>query len=291
MTMPLDVLSAGRIYCDLVFAGLDDDPAPGREAFARALTVAPGGGAHITARFAAALGLRAGLMGALPAAPFDACVRADLASHGVAAHVTAAEPGADPQITAAFVGRGDRAFVTRRPGAALVEPAALPAARHLHLGELTTALEHPGLIAQARAQGMSLSLDCGWDGAALAAPAVEDVVAAVDLFLPNADEAERLAALGRRLRPRVALVVKLGARGARATTADGAMTHAPGVRATVVDPTGAGDAFNAGFLGGWLGGRDVADCLSLGNACGAAAVARMGGAGALPPLAHLLARR
>ena len=282
----LDVLSAGRIYCDLVFTGLDSPPTPGREVFAERLTISPGGGAHITARFAGALGLRAGVWGVLPAAPFDACVTDDLTRAGVAAHLAPADPGEDPQLTMAIVTDGDRAFVTRRTGRALPY-GPLPPARHLHLGELTTALEHPDLIAAARAAGMTVSLDCGWDEAALACPDVPAIVAAVDLFLPNQAEAERLVAAGAVLAPRDALVVKCGAEGARARPAVGGEVQVGADRVAAIDTTGAGDAFNAGFLAGWLDGAPLQTCLALGNASGAVAVGRVGGAGILPSLAHL----
>lgn len=282
----LDILSAGRIYCDLVFTGLDAAPEPGREVFAERVAVMPGGGAHITARYAAALGLRAGVWGVLPAPPFDVCIGEDLARGDVAAHLHPAAPGSDPQLTAAIVRGGDRAFVTRRAGRALPEGPP-PAARHLHLGELTTALEHPETLAAARAAGMTVSLDCGWDEAALRRAEVADIVAAVDLFLPNAAEAERLAAAGTALAPRAALVVKCGADGAWARHGSGTEARAPAERVPVVDTTGAGDAFNAGFLAAWLKGAPVERCLALGNAAGAVAVGRVGGAGAIPSLAYL----
>ncbi len=290
MSAPLDLLAAGRIYCDLVFAGLDAPPAPGREVYAAALTLAAGGGAFITAAHAAALGLRAGLMGILPAAPFDAPVREEAAAQGVEDHTTPAPPGADPQVTAAIVTGGDRAFVTRRPGAALAEPVALPPARHLHIGEAATALDHPRLIGRARAAGMSVSMDCAWDGALFARPGLAEAIAAVDLFLPNAEEAAALAAAGVALAPRIATVVKRGAEGARVQPRGGAPLEAPALPARVVDPTGAGDAFNAGFLAGWLDGRALEDCLHLGLACGAAAVARPGGARGLEGLPTLRKR-
>ena len=56
-------------------------------------------------------------------------------------------------------------------------------------------------------------------------------------------------------------------------------------RVDVVDTTGAGDAFAAGFLYGWLGGRDVRRGLVYGCACGAAAVGQMGGSRPLPAAA------
>lgn len=46
--------------------------------------------------------------------------------------------------------------------------------------------------------------------------------------------------------------------------------------ARVVDPVGAGDGFDAGFLSGWLRGLDLIDCLRLGARVGAAAVGVLG---------------
>jgi sugar/nucleoside kinase (ribokinase family) len=45
----------------------------------------------------------------------------------------------------------------------------------------------------------------------------------------------------------------------------------------VVDTTGAGDCFNAGFLAGWLSGMPIEDSLSLGVICGSGSVTDFGG--------------
>lgn len=285
------ILCAGRIYCDLVFSGLTGGPEPGREVFADRLALCAGGGAYITAAYLSALGREAALMGVLPVPPFAAAVTSEMARNRVTSYCTEQEPGADPQVTVALVRDGDRAFVTRRSGAALVlrKGARLPEACHLHIGELTTALEHPDLIGAARGQGMSVSLDCSWDAEALADPHAEACIASVDLFLPNAAEAEALTQNGITAAPRVATIVKRGDQGAIAITADSGPHSVPAYSANVQDTTGAGDAFNAGFLAAWLAGRPLADCLERANRCGALAVARLGGAAALPDLRYLAA--
>jgi ribokinase len=95
-----------------------------------------------------------------------------------------------------------------------------------------------------------------------------------DLLLPNAAEAavlgpERLRAIAREV------VVKFGAEGASWT--DGERTlNVPAAPARVVDTTGAGDAFAAGFLGVWPAG-DPEAALQAGAALAAAVVAREGG--------------
>ena len=274
----LDILCAGRIYADLIFTGVAGEVQQGREVFADGLAVAAGGGALITACRAAGQGLSAGVLGIAPVPPFDRVARAALGDHGVVDHLAAAAPGSEPQLTVVVVQGTERAFLTRRPGPALPVPIRLPAARHLHIGELATALEHRDLIPLARAAGMSVSLDCGWDEAAFTTSGIAEIVASVDVFLPNAAEAERLAAQDIPLRPRHCLVTKRGAAGATASGPAG-RAEAPSRPVEVIDTTGAGDAFNAGFLAGWLGGRPLADSLVAGNAAGADAVGRIGGVG------------
>jgi sugar/nucleoside kinase (ribokinase family) len=122
----------------------------------------------------------------------------------------------------------------------------------------------------------------------MARPDLAALVAGVDVFLPNAPEAERLGALGVRRAARRARVVKDGDKGAWAEVR-GATASAPADPVRVVDTIGAGDAFNAGFLAGWLDGRGTAECLALGNRCGGVAVARIGGAQGLPDLRGILA--
>ncbi len=59
-------------------------------------------------------------------------------------------------------------------------------------------------------------------------------------------------------------------------------TLAPGKPVEVFNTLGAGDAFLSGFLGGWLTGREPAECGAMGNACGALVVARHGCTPAIP---------
>jgi sugar/nucleoside kinase (ribokinase family) len=64
------------------------------------------------------------------------------------------------------------------------------------------------------------------------------------------------------------IVLKRGKRGARLFTGK-TPVEAKSFRVEEVDPTGAGDAFDAGFLCGWLEGWDPGVCLELAAACGA----------------------
>ncbi|TFL18328.1 carbohydrate kinase family protein [Jannaschia formosa] len=269
------VLCVGRVYCDLVFTGLPRMPTPGTETFAGGLTLHPGGGAAITAAYLAALGRPAFLAAHLPAAPFDTGVADRLAALGVDLSFCAPATSPEPQMTVAMVQEGERAFLTRDAGDAVppLDAGALRGAGigHLHVGELKTLVERPDLLDLAEAAGLTVSLDCGWDDGVTAA--VAPLIARADLFLPNAEEMARLEALGLQPRGRVATVIKMGAEGSALPGA----APVPAPEAESLDTTGAGDAFNGGFVDAWLSGAALEACQRAGNACGALAVAHAGG--------------
>lgn len=82
------------------------------------------------------------------------------------------------------------------------------------------------------------------------------------------------------------VVVKVGAAGSFAVTADG-IYEAAGFPVDVVNTLGAGDGFAAGYCSGLLKGWDLERCLRRGNAVGAIVVSRHGCAPAIPTLDEL----
>ena len=86
------------------------------------------------------------------------------------------------------------------------------------------------------------------------------------------------------------LAVKAGAAGAIGWDDSGRHT-APVLPVEVVDTTGAGDSFVAGFLAGWLGGRPFAEALRWAAAAGSLSTRSAGGTAAQADQHALLARR
>lgn len=162
-------------------------------------------------------------------------------------------------------------------------------ARHLHVSGYTLLDDgsRPAgryALAAARDRGMTTSVD-----AASAAPLrhAADFLAWVrgtDVLFANLDEARVLT--GRDGSPtqlasaltdaaRVA-IIKLGADGAVWADRSGVAAAAPAEPATMVDPTGAGDAFAAGLLAAWLAGESPSAALRAGARLGAQAVGVVG---------------
>lgn len=79
-----------------------------------------------------------------------------------------------------------------------------------------------------------------------------------------------------------ALIVKTGSRGAIVYLPDGTIQEVPGFPVEVVNILGAGDAFAAGFIYGYLRGWDWYKCCRMGNACGAHVVTQLGCANFTP---------
>ena len=84
------------------------------------------------------------------------------------------------------------------------------------------------------------------------------------------------------------MVEKCGERGSRVQLADGSVVEAPGFPVDVEIHPGAGDAFAAGLLYGYLTGRDWYESARLGNACGAILVTRHGCANFMPSLEEVM---
>ncbi len=88
-------------------------------------------------------------------------------------------------------------------------------------------------------------------------------------------------------------VLKLGEHGCRVATRDGDRMAVPGWAVDCVDPTGAGDAFDAAFAVEWLAGRPLWELARFANAVGAMSTTGLGATAALPTreeVEHFLAR-
>jgi sugar/nucleoside kinase (ribokinase family) len=163
----------------------------------------------------------------------------------------------------------------------------LKSAKHFHLSSLflQRSLEPdlPALFKELKAAGLTISLDTNDDPSGQWGGVLDELLAYVDILLPNEMEACRMARkatvdeaieeLGRRV-PCVA--VKCGSRGS-IVRVEGKTFSAPAVYVTPVDTIGAGDSFNAGFLFGWLKGLPPDQCAYAANITGALSTLGVGG--------------
>lgn len=273
-TPAIDLLTVGESFEDLVFFDLPRMPRGGEELKTSRFAATVGGGAVITAIAAARLGLRAEVVSGFPAAALPLLRREGVRVRDLRRKH---EPHA---ITVAISTRRDRSFVTFNGVNDLLEPrlaAALrggPVARHVHFAFApVNARRWIGVVNRLRAAGTTTSWDFGWHPSLRGRRAFQRLIASVDILFVNELESTLYARDRRTAR---ATVIKLGARGSR-WIADDADLRVPAPRVRVVDTTGAGDAFNAGFLAAFLEGRSPRECLRRGNAVGAQSTTKAGG--------------
>jgi len=288
------ILVAGELNADMVMSGLPSLPILGRELVGTGFTMAMGSSSAIAAARLAALGaddadFAVDFIGLIGDDDIGRFVLNQLRGFGV--HTDAVQTVDLPTgVTIALTYAQDRAFVTY-PGAmtafdgAAITPDFLANYTHLHVGSffLQTNLQpHLARIFEmARAQGVTTSLDVGWDPTErwMGNPYLAPTLAQVDDFLPNEDEAAALAPDVETLRRLVrgALIVKRGARGASAY--EDAALDIPAISVQVVDTTGAGDAFNAGYhFARRIRHEPLEQALRFAIVCGAQAVTQIGGA-------------
>jgi sugar/nucleoside kinase (ribokinase family) len=286
----VDLLTIGEAFDDLVMAGLPRLPRLGEELRVTSVSQHPGGGAIITAVAGARLGLRVGAVSAASASTAARLRReAVMLTNLRRVHESSA-------LTVALSTARDRAFVTFDGVNAVLEPRLLrtvanlrrlPRHVHLALGPRRCRRWIP-VVTRLRERGVTTSWDFGWHERLAHDTSFHHLVAAVDWVFVNELEATLYArtrglrtALGRWRRLARATVIKRGAQGSLAVTPAG-VVRAPAVRVSPVDTTGAGDAFNAGFLAAFLRAASIEEALRLANYVGAQSTRAAGGVDGLP---------
>jgi sugar/nucleoside kinase (ribokinase family) len=247
-----------------------------------------GGGAVITGTAAARLGLRTEVVSALSPAASRALEAQRVAVRDLR------RAGEAHAVTVAMSTASDRAFVTFGGVNDVLEPRLLAAAgrlraRHAHFALFPADCRRWAAAAERlRRRGTTTSVDFGWDDRLRRHPGFRRLLAAVDYVFLNRQEAVLYSGL-RRLEQAFAYwrrharnaVVKLGARGSRWVSRELDLALEP-PRVRAIDTTGAGDAFNGGFLYGLLRGHSPERCLEIGNLVGALSTRAAGGIASLP---------
>jgi sugar/nucleoside kinase (ribokinase family) len=161
--------------------------------------------------------------------------------------------------------------------AADVDPGTLAWADHVHLGapELIGG-EALAILRAAKESGCTTSADLVAPGELLSLDALAPVLGLVDQLLPNDEqvmgltgETDVVAAAQRLVEAGATLVAATcGGEGAVVVTAS-SVDRVPAFAIEVVDTTGCGDAFSAGFVTGMALGRTPVEAAALGSACAA----------------------
>ena len=311
-TRRFDLLVVGELNPDILIVDPAAKPAFGQiETIVDTITMVIGSSSAIAACGAARLGLRTAFVGVVGDDPFGRFMLDALDRAGIDVSGCRIDPDLPTGATVILSRGADRATATALGAIGALRADDIPrellaAARHLHVGSTylqpALAADLPELFAEARSLGLTTSFDCNWDPTETWDDGIDPLLRAADLFLPNLEEARRIT--GRTAAPAVAselirrasdgretgrpftLAVKHGAGGAVAMrgTWEYEVAEAAVLPVELVDTTGAGDSFDAGFLYGTLAGWSLRDSLDLGVACGSLSCMGIGGTAAQPTL-------
>jgi ribokinase len=276
-----DLMVVGMAYFE-VFVPPHRPVAPGEELFVDGMQLALGGALN-TASVAAALGLKVTLCVPMGHGIVDQAIELLAARLGI---TLAPIPTRDnPAISLVFSDASDRSFVSTADLAALAGIERLPSARWIHVPGLEEASRLAAPLALARNEGARISVSGSWSAAQLEQLSQTGDRAAPlwDLLILN--EKEALAACGDIARaPELlagaarSVLVTLGPKGAFGVL-DGAplQSLAAPLPASVLDPTGAGDAFCGGLIAALLQGATPAQALRHASRSAARILGQTGG--------------
>lgn len=293
---PPEVLVIGDANPDLLVTGDRENIVPqfGQvEKLVDSADLVMGGSASIAACGLARLGVPTALAAVVGADVFGDFVRSELDAAGVDTRWLRTDPDV-PTALSVVLSAGDRAILTlpgtlATTGVDVVDTDLLGRVRHVHSASMfllaKLAPHLPGIFAAARSGGATTSLDTNWDPAGLW-QGVLPLVARTDVVFPNTAEllamtqaadvdsaADRIVGLGCRV------ALKDGASG-------GVLWEGPTVTRVaapvteVIDTTGAGDSFDAGFISGMVEQLSGAACLERAVRCGSLSTRAVGGTAA-----------
>lgn len=291
-----DLVVFGEFFSDLIFYRLPDKPRLGEEIKTEYFLVAPGGGLSTTGLAANRLGTRTGIITRIGSDAKTLPTWSQLVDSGLDVSACEVKRDLPTALSVCVAYHGDRMMITHEPinwnlEDMLQKPAVqkkLERSRHVHLA---CALRQPErwipVLTRLRDQGITISADFGWNPD-VSPKELMPILKYCDFIFPNEHEARAVTGTNSATRAIEKLaewvrypIVKLGAKGSM-LLAEGKLHRQAAMELTVVDATGAGDAFNGGFLHGFLQGWDWSTCLKAGNVCGSLAASVPGGSRGLP---------
>ncbi len=291
----IDVLVLGEYFCDLIITGLPEVPRLGADLFGENMEIAPGG-AFILAAALHRLGVDVRWRATLGTDLFSRFVREEAAREGLDTSCLETLERPFRSLSLSFSFANDRGFISYQDPLNDELPYAMVEQlrpRWVVNAPFEGSAENLRFVDFIHQHGGRVYTDCQYTTSTLAEPGLTEMLRAVDIFAPNQSEGCQLTGESEPLKMLACLaeycplvVLKCGADGAWAQ-AGGQVLHSPALPVEVVDTTGAGDSFNAGFLAAHLRGEPLETCLRWGNICGGLSVTRRGGASAVPSLQQL----
>ena len=303
MTQKKPIICLGIMVADIIGRPLHTIPEPGRLVLIDEMSLHTGGCAINSATALARLGLPVEVIGKVGADPFGDFLLNAMSERGIGISGVKCDDHVGTSATMVMVEPdGERRFVhyigaNANLSLSDVGVEIITTASILHIAG---SLVMPGidgqptaeLLAEARAAGVTTFLDTVWDDTGRWIDVLAPCLPQIDYFVPSLPEAQALtgleppedvarALLGKGVGT---VALKMGADGCLVMGDAGNPLRIPAFQVDVVDATGAGDAFAAGFIAGVWKGWSLAETARFANAVGALCVTGIGATGGVNTL-------
>ena len=290
----MDVLSLGIFVVDVLGRPIDRFPEKGKLELFDQLEIHSGGCANNTAIALSRLGVSVGVIGKIGNDQFGDIILHALTDNEV--NTTGLIRDADVNTSFTFVAiasDGERSFCHYIGANGTfseddINWDLIKTTKILHVAGALVMPQFDGkpmanVLKKAKELGITTSLDTAWDATGKWLDTLEPCLPYVDIFLPSLTEAERLTG-NSELKSITTFLreygigtigIKMGKEGSFVSTPDEEF-YVPAYSVNIVDATGAGDAYVAGFLAGIIKGWDIRMTAQLASASGAACVTAIG---------------
>lgn len=298
-----DLIVVGEINPDLILSG-NVDPSFGQvEKVIDDAVLTIGSSSCIFACGAARLGLKVAFIGKIGQDEFGNFMVGQLTSYGIDTSGIIVDSKIKTGLSVILSRGNDRAILTYAGSITElmyqeINLAMIGKARHLHIGSyfLLEKLQPdiPGLFKLAHSNGLTTSMDTNFDPDEKWDSGIEAALEETDIFLPNQTELEAISgvldhyqAMAKIAGENKIVAVKLGAQGGIAYYS-GETVQAGAIPVQVVDTTGAGDSFDAGYIYGYLSNWGVRKSLQFACICGSLSTLKPGGTIGQPTFAEAI---
>jgi sugar/nucleoside kinase (ribokinase family) len=289
----VEVCVVGELNLDLILYGLPKLLEFNRELLASRMALTLGSSSAIFAHNLSVLGTKVGFVSKVGQDPLGKIALERLGEAGVdVSHVVSGAAGSMTGLTVVLPQSQNR-YILTYPGTMFemrfsdIDMDYVKSARHMHLSSffLHRALRPQivDLFKQAKAAGLTTSLDTNDDPDNKWGRDLLEVLKYVDVFLPNDREAKKAAHtddLSQAINVLAGLakvvVVKRGSAAAICRSGSEQVSLIPPA-IKPVDDVGAGDSFGAGFIHQYVKGARLEDCLAFANLSGAYSTTKEGG--------------
>ena len=293
--MTYDICCAGHMCTDVLVRPVDNLPDKGKLMLVDSVCLRTGGCAMNTAIDLSKLEAKTAMAGKVGGDSFGAFMKSALSENGVDVSGLKTGLGTDTSVSVVAISSDGERSILHSLGANRtlcfedIDLSIVEKSRYLFVGGafLLPAFDGAGmakLFKFAGEKGVVTAMDTAWDATGQWLETLSPALVFLDWFLPSIEEAEQMTGTGDERRQAEFFLdsgvknvaIKMGRDGCYVRPGDKKGVYYDALAVEVLDTSGAGDAWCAGFLAALARGMDIGYAAMMGNATGALCVTEIG---------------